>query len=86
MDSSSNKAEKYPHKTFFVNSSGEINIIFVFGALFFAMDNIFSKPFLISNSFVLYTLYKKFKSDVPAIGMGLYLNNILNAMEKEVND
>ncbi len=32
------------------------------------------------------SLYKKFKSDVPAIGMGLYLNNILNAMEKEVND
>lgn len=29
------------------------------------------------------SLYKNFKSDVPAIGMGLYLNNILNVIEKE---
>ena len=29
------------------------------------------------------SLYKNFKKDVPAIGMGLYLNNILNALEKE---
>ena len=30
-------------------------------------------------------LYKKFKKEVPAVGMGLYLNNILNAIEKEEN-
>lgn len=29
------------------------------------------------------SLYKNFKRDVPAIGMGFYLNNILKAMEKE---
>lgn len=29
------------------------------------------------------SLYKNFKRDVPAIGMGLYLNNILNAIERE---
>lgn len=29
------------------------------------------------------SLYKNFKKDVPAIGMGLYLNNVLNALEKE---
>lgn len=29
------------------------------------------------------SLYKNFKRDVPAIGMGYYLNNILKAIEKE---
>ena len=28
-------------------------------------------------------LYKNFKKDVPAVGMGIYLSNILNALEKE---
>lgn len=31
------------------------------------------------------SLYKNFKRDVPAIGMGLYLNNILNVIEREGN-
>ena len=31
------------------------------------------------------SLYKNFKKDIPAVGMGLYLNNILNAIEKEEN-
>ena len=29
------------------------------------------------------SLYKNFKEDTPAIGMGYYLNNILKALEKE---
>jgi len=29
------------------------------------------------------SLYKNFKKDVPAIGMGYYLNNIIKAIEKE---
>lgn len=29
------------------------------------------------------SLYKNFKKDIPAIGMGFYLNNILKAVEKE---
>lgn len=29
------------------------------------------------------SLYKNFKKDIPAIGMGFYLNNILKAIEKE---
>ena len=29
------------------------------------------------------SLYKNFKKDVPAIGMGYYINNILKVIEKE---
>ena len=29
------------------------------------------------------SLYKNFRKDIPAIGMGYYLNNILKAVEKE---